>query len=108
LFQHREVVGINVETPNRRRDHIRNHIRVDMREATLMMKRLSWLHLDKRIDEPVPGVYVGDLFLFRMELCMVGLYMQNQASIHYLPKSKSSNGESWRTGKEFLKANMGS
>jgi hypothetical protein len=60
------VVGINVETPNRRRHHIRNHIRGDMREATLMMKRLSWLHLDKRIVGPIHGVYVGDVFLFRI------------------------------------------
>jgi hypothetical protein len=98
MLKHRIEEGITY--------HIRNRIRGDMRAATLMTKCLSWLHLDKRIIGPVPGVYVGGLLLFRMELCMVCLHMQKQASIDYLPKSRSSNGESWRTGKEFLKANL--
>jgi hypothetical protein len=56
------VAGINVETLNRRSDHIRNRIRGDMKAATLVTKRLSWLHLDKRIVGLVHGVYVRDFF----------------------------------------------
>jgi euchromatic histone-lysine N-methyltransferase len=52
-----------------------------------------WLYRDKRIVGPIPGVYVGDVFLFRMELCVVGLHMQIQAGIDYLSKSMCSNGE---------------
>ncbi|CAJ2636150.1 unnamed protein product [Trifolium pratense] len=84
---------VDVETPKRRRGRVRNRIRGDMRAAALMRKRELWLYRDKRILGPIPGIYVGDLFLFRMELCVVGLHMQIQAGIDYLPKSKSPNGE---------------
>ncbi|WJX87623.1 Histone-lysine N-methyltransferase member suvh2 [Trifolium repens] len=85
--------GVDVETPIRRRGRVRNRIRGDMRAAALMRKRELWLYRDKRIVGPIPGVYVGDVFLFRMELCVVGLHMQIQAGIDYLPKSRCSNGE---------------
>ncbi|PNY03046.1 putative histone-lysine N-methyltransferase H3 lysine-9 specific suvh9-like protein, partial [Trifolium pratense] len=84
---------VDVETPKRRRGRVRNRIRGDMRAAALMRKRELWLYRDKRIVGPIPGVYVGDVFLFRMELCVVGLHMQIQAGIDYLPKSRCSNGE---------------
>ncbi|WJX81129.1 Histone-lysine N-methyltransferase member suvh2 [Trifolium repens] len=64
-----------------------------MRAAALMRKRELWLYRDKWIVGPIPGVYVGDVFLFRMELCVVGLHMQIQAGIDYLSKSMCSNGE---------------
>ncbi|PNX81589.1 putative histone-lysine N-methyltransferase H3 lysine-9 specific suvh9-like protein, partial [Trifolium pratense] len=86
------AAGVEVETP-RRRGRVRNRIRGDMRAAALMRKRELWLYRDKRIVGPIPGVYVGDVFLFRMELCVVGLHMQIQAGIDYLPKSRCSNGE---------------
>ncbi|WJX93400.1 Histone-lysine N-methyltransferase member suvh2 [Trifolium repens] len=85
--------GVDVETPIRKRGRVRNRIRGDMRAAALMRKRELWLYRDKRIVGPIPGVYVGDVFLFRMELCVVGLHMQIQAGIDYLPKSRCSNGE---------------
>jgi euchromatic histone-lysine N-methyltransferase len=56
-----------------------------------------WLYRDKLIVGPIPGVYGGDVFLFRMELCVVGLHMQIQVGIDYLPKSRCSNGESIAT-----------
>ncbi|GAU40499.1 hypothetical protein TSUD_189810 [Trifolium subterraneum] len=87
------AAGVDVETPHRRRGRVRNRIRGDMRAAALMRKRELWLYRDKRIVGPIPGVYVGDVFLFRMELCVVGLHMQIQAGIDYLPKSRCSNGE---------------
>lgn len=85
---------MEVETPNgRRKRRKRNRIRGDMRAAALMRNRELWLYRDKRIVGSIPGVSVGDLFLFRMELCVIGLHMQIQAGIDYLPKSRCSNGE---------------
>ncbi|XP_074305077.1 histone-lysine N-methyltransferase family member SUVH2-like [Silene latifolia] len=67
--------------------------RGDLKAATIMRERGLWLNMDKRIVGSVPGVYIGDLFYFRMELCVVGLHGQSQAGIDYLPSSESSNGE---------------
>ncbi|KAL9259822.1 Histone-lysine N-methyltransferase family member SUVH9-like protein [Drosera capensis] len=67
--------------------------RGDLRAAALMRDRGLWLNRDKRIVGSIPGVYIGDLFFFRMELCVVGLHGQAQAGIDYVPSSQSSNGE---------------
>nr|GME20190.1 histone-lysine N-methyltransferase family member SUVH9-like [Ipomoea batatas] len=58
-----------------------------------MRERGLWLNRDKRIVGSIPGVYVGDLFFFRMELCVVGLHGQVQAGIDFVSASHSSNGE---------------
>ncbi|XP_027345818.1 histone-lysine N-methyltransferase family member SUVH9-like [Abrus precatorius] len=68
-------------------------LRGDLRAAARMKERGLWLNRDKRIVGALPGVMVGDLFLFRIELCVVGLHGQIQAGIDYLPGSMSSNGE---------------
>ena len=73
-------------TPTRR-------VRGDLRAASVMRDRGLWLNRDKRIVGSIPGVYIGDLFFFRMELCVVGLHGQAQAGIDYVPASQSSNGE---------------
>ncbi|KAK6914182.1 SET domain [Dillenia turbinata] len=67
--------------------------RGDLRAAAAMRDRGLWLNRDKRIVGTIPGVYIGDLFFFRMELCVVGLHGQVQAGIDYVPASQSSNGE---------------
>ncbi|XAR62705.1 Histone-lysine N-methyltransferase [Bertholletia excelsa] len=67
--------------------------RGDLRAASVMKDRGLWLNRDKRIVGSIPGVKIGDVFFFRMELCVVGLHGQCQAGIDYLPGSKSSNGE---------------
>ncbi|KAK6929698.1 SRA-YDG [Dillenia turbinata] len=67
--------------------------RGDLRAAAAMRGRGLWLNRDKRIVGTIPGVYIGDLFFFRMELCVVGLHGQVQAGIDYVPASQSSNGE---------------
>ncbi|KAL1338888.1 hypothetical protein HN51_033487 [Arachis hypogaea] len=67
--------------------------RGDLRASTLMKTCGLWLNRDKRIVGAIPGVFVGDVFLYRMELCVVGLHGQTQAGIDYLPASMSSNGE---------------
>lgn len=68
-------------------------LRGDLRAASLMRERGLWLNRDKRIVGAIPGIMVGDLFLFRMELCVVGLHGQIQAGIDFLPASMSSTGE---------------
>ncbi|XAR48909.1 Histone-lysine N-methyltransferase [Bertholletia excelsa] len=68
-------------------------VRSDLRAASVMKDRGFWLNRDKRIVGSIPGVCIGDLFFFRMELCVVGLHGQAQAGIDYVPASQSSNGE---------------
>lgn len=68
-------------------------VRGDLRASTLLRDRGLWLNRDKRIVGCIPGVYIGDVFYFRMELCVVGLHGQSQAGIDYLPSSQSANGE---------------
>ncbi|GAB2256884.1 hypothetical protein Droror1_Dr00022943 [Drosera rotundifolia] len=47
----------------------------------------------KRISE-VPGVDIGDIFFFRMELCMVGLHAPSMGGIDYMHvKGKRGIGE---------------
>ncbi|KAJ7955502.1 Histone-lysine N-methyltransferase family member protein [Quillaja saponaria] len=68
-------------------------VRGDLRVASVMKDHDLWLNREKRIIGSIPGVYVGDLFFFRMELCVVGLHGQAQAGIDFVPVSQSSNGE---------------
>ncbi|KAM0013610.1 putative [histone H3]-lysine(4) N-trimethyltransferase chromatin remodeling SET family [Helianthus debilis subsp. tardiflorus] len=67
--------------------------RGDLKAASVMKERGLWLNRDKRIVGAIPGVNVGDVFFFRMELCVVGLHGQAQAGIDYLTSGQSSNGE---------------
>ncbi|XP_058095018.1 histone-lysine N-methyltransferase family member SUVH9-like [Magnolia sinica] len=67
--------------------------RADLKAAAAMMDRELWLNRDKRIIGSIPGVDVGDLFFFRMEMCVIGLHGQVQAGIDYVPGIRSSNGE---------------
>nr|KYP41674.1 putative histone-lysine N-methyltransferase, H3 lysine-9 specific SUVH9 [Cajanus cajan] len=67
--------------------------RSDLRASAVMRNCGLWLNRDKRIVGAIPGVCIGDVFLYRMELCVVGLHGQPQAGIDYLPASMSSNGE---------------
>lgn len=67
--------------------------RGDLKASAVMKDRGLWLNRDKRIVGEVPGVQVGDVFFFRMELCVVGMHGQVQAGIDYLTSSQSSNGE---------------
>ncbi|THU74703.1 hypothetical protein C4D60_Mb04t36190 [Musa balbisiana] len=67
--------------------------RPDLRAAALMTDRDLWLNRDRRIIGSIPGISVGDVFFFRMELCVVGLHGQVQAGIDYVPASRSASGE---------------
>ncbi|XP_010262468.1 PREDICTED: histone-lysine N-methyltransferase family member SUVH9-like [Nelumbo nucifera] len=68
-------------------------MRADLKAATLMKDRGLWLNREKRIVGTIPGVYIGDVFFYRVELCVVGLHGHPQAGIDYVPASQSSNGE---------------
>ncbi|GLT99285.1 hypothetical protein SLE2022_167300 [Rubroshorea leprosula] len=67
--------------------------RGDLRAAAVMKDRGMWLNRDKRIVGSIPGLEVGDVFFFRMELCVLGLHGHPQAGIDYLTASQSSNGQ---------------
>ncbi|KAL5990239.1 Histone-lysine N-methyltransferase member suvh2 [Asimina triloba] len=67
--------------------------RADLKASATMMERGLWLNRDQRIIGSIPGIDVGDMFVFRMELCVVGLHGQVQAGIDYVPGVRSSNGE---------------
>lgn len=67
--------------------------RIDSKAASMMKDCFLWLNRDKRIVGSIPGVQVGDIFFFRLELCVMGLHGQTQAGIDYLSGSLSSNGE---------------
>ncbi|GMH08276.1 hypothetical protein Nepgr_010116 [Nepenthes gracilis] len=82
-----------MEEDKRHRMGMGRRMRGDLRAAAMLRDRGLWLHRDKRIVGSIPGIYIGDLFFFRMELCVVALHGQAQAGIDYLPSSQSSNGE---------------
>ncbi|CAI0436598.1 unnamed protein product [Linum tenue] len=67
--------------------------RGDLLAASVMRDRGLWINRDKRIVGSIPGIEIGDVFFFRMELCVLGMHGQAQAGIDYLPGSQSSNGQ---------------
>ncbi|KAL3828307.1 hypothetical protein ACJIZ3_017109 [Penstemon smallii] len=67
--------------------------RADLKASQLMRECGLWLHRDKRIVGEIPGISIGEVFFFRMEMCVVGLHGQPQAGIDYVPAGQSSNGE---------------
>ncbi|XP_074338159.1 histone-lysine N-methyltransferase family member SUVH2-like [Apium graveolens] len=75
------------------REMVSRRSRNDLKASAVMRERGLWLNRDKRIVGAIPGVEIGDVFFFRMELCVVGIHEQPQAGIDYLPSSRSSNGE---------------
>ncbi|KZV27384.1 histone-lysine N-methyltransferase, H3 lysine-9 specific SUVH1-like [Dorcoceras hygrometricum] len=57
--------------------------RPDLKVANLLMSKGVRTNTGKRIGH-VPGVEVGDIFFFRMELCVVGLHTPSMAGIDYM------------------------
>jgi len=70
-----------------------SRVRNDLIAAALMNDRGLYLYNDKKIIGPVPGVCIGDIFLYRSEMCVIGLHGQPQAGIDYLHASMSSNDQ---------------
>ncbi|KAL3623714.1 Histone-lysine N-methyltransferase, H3 lysine-9 specific suvh1 [Castilleja foliolosa] len=57
--------------------------RPDLKAANLLMTKGVRTNNSKQIGHS-PGVDVGDIFFFRMELCMVGLHPPSMAGIDYM------------------------
>ncbi|KAF7819187.1 histone-lysine N-methyltransferase, H3 lysine-9 specific SUVH1-like [Senna tora] len=57
--------------------------RSDLRAGTIMMNKGIRTNSKRRIGA-VPGVEIGDIFYFRMELCVVGLHAPSMAGIDYM------------------------
>ncbi|XP_043693513.1 histone-lysine N-methyltransferase, H3 lysine-9 specific SUVH1-like [Telopea speciosissima] len=56
--------------------------RADLKAGTIMMNNGLRTNLRKRVGA-VPGVEIGDIFFFRMEMCLVGLHAPSMAGIDY-------------------------
>ncbi|CAL5422947.1 unnamed protein product [Camellia sinensis] len=57
--------------------------RPDLRAGTILLNKGVRTNIKKRIGA-IPGIEVGDIFFFRMELCLVGLHAPSMAGIDYL------------------------
>ncbi|OVA17185.1 SET domain [Macleaya cordata] len=57
--------------------------RPDLKAGTIMMGNGLRTNMRKRIGN-VPGVEVGDIFFFRIEMCLVGLHTPSMAGIDYM------------------------
>nr|GEZ90026.1 histone-lysine N-methyltransferase family member SUVH9 [Tanacetum cinerariifolium] len=68
-------------------------VRNDLRVVAIMRENDLWLNMDKWIVGPVPGVSIGDVFFFRMKLCVLGIHRVPQAGIDFLSASMSLNKE---------------
>lgn len=67
--------------------------RPDLKSGSIMLTAGIRTNARKRIGE-VPGVEIGDIFFFRMELCMVGLHAPSMGGIDYMHvKGKRGIGE---------------
>ncbi|XP_031251006.1 histone-lysine N-methyltransferase family member SUVH9-like isoform X1 [Pistacia vera] len=92
VYDSLRIFAVDEDEKRRGEGHVKR-ARGDLTASSVMKDRGLWLNRDKRIVGSIPGVQIGDLFFFRMELCVVGLHGQPQAGIDYLPGSQSSNGE---------------
>jgi [histone H3]-lysine9 N-dimethyltransferase len=57
--------------------------RADLKAGTLMMQNGLRIN-NMKIIGPVPGVEIGDIFFFRIEMCIVGLHAPAMAGIDYI------------------------
>ncbi|XP_042062906.1 histone-lysine N-methyltransferase, H3 lysine-9 specific SUVH1-like [Salvia splendens] len=57
--------------------------RPDLKASNLMMTKGLRTNKSKRVGH-IPVIDVGDIFFFRMELCLVGLHTQTMAGIDYM------------------------
>ncbi|CAN6453862.1 unnamed protein product [Victoria cruziana] len=58
-------------------------VRPDLKASTTMTSKALRVNGEKRIGH-VPGVHIGDMFYFRMEMCLVGLHAPSMAGIDYM------------------------
>ncbi|CAN1121294.1 Histone-lysine N-methyltransferase, H3 lysine-9 specific SUVH1 [Linum perenne] len=63
--------------------HSGNSKRADLKSSALLMGNHVRTNSRKRTGL-VPGVEIGDIFFFRMEMCLIGLHAQSMAGIDYM------------------------
>ncbi|XVE68483.1 hypothetical protein DITRI_Ditri09bG0071800 [Diplodiscus trichospermus] len=66
--------------------------RADLKAGNMMLSKGVRTNAKKRIGA-APGVEIGDIFFFRMELCLVGLHSQSMAGIDYMVMKGDLEGE---------------
>ncbi|VFQ72292.1 unnamed protein product [Cuscuta campestris] len=66
--------------------------RPDLKAGTMLMTKGIRTNQTKRVGN-VPGIEVGDIFFFRMELCVVGLHAPTMAGIDYMNYKLSADDE---------------
>ncbi|XVF00111.1 hypothetical protein REPUB_Repub03eG0257100 [Reevesia pubescens] len=66
--------------------------RSDLKAGNIMLSKGVRTNMKKRIGA-APGVEIGDIFFFRMELCLVGLHSQSMAGIDYMVIKGDIEGE---------------
>jgi euchromatic histone-lysine N-methyltransferase len=57
--------------------------RADLKAGNILMTKQVRTNMRKRIGT-VPGVEIGDIFFFRMEMCLLGLHAPSMAGIDYM------------------------
>ncbi|CAA3009230.1 histone-lysine N-methyltransferase family member SUVH9-like [Olea europaea var. sylvestris] len=93
LFENLRVCSIAEDEKNRNMLGPHKSTSWDVKAATIMKQSGLWLNFDKRIVGNIPGVYIGDVFFLRTEMCIIGLHGQPKAGIDYVPAHQSSNRE---------------
>ncbi|XP_074568350.1 histone-lysine N-methyltransferase family member SUVH9-like [Curcuma longa] len=83
----RGEAGLSDEITRRRK------ARSDLTAGALMGNRDLWLNRDSRIIGCIPGIRVGDVFFYRMELVVIGLHGLIQAGIDFVTAGRSTSGE---------------
>ncbi|XWS08209.1 hypothetical protein CRYUN_Cryun41cG0060100 [Craigia yunnanensis] len=66
--------------------------RADLKAGNIMLSKGVRTNMKKRIGI-APGVEIGDIFFFRMELCLVGLHSQSMAGIDYMVNKGDLEGK---------------
>ncbi|XP_023517585.1 histone-lysine N-methyltransferase, H3 lysine-9 specific SUVH1-like [Cucurbita pepo subsp. pepo] len=66
--------------------------RPDLKAGAFLMTKGVRTNSNKRVGT-VPGVEIGDIFFFRMELCLVGLHAPSMAGIDYMGLKVSQDEE---------------
>ncbi|KAK6130531.1 hypothetical protein DH2020_035740 [Rehmannia glutinosa] len=93
LFESLRVFSLAEDEKRRDTMAPQRRTRADLKAAAIMREHGLWLNREQRVVGDIPGVLVGDVFVYRMEMCVLGLHGQVQAGIDYVPYSQSSNGE---------------
>uniref|UniRef100_A0ACD5VW07 Uncharacterized protein n=1 Tax=Avena sativa TaxID=4498 RepID=A0ACD5VW07_AVESA len=65
--------------------------RADLKAGAIMMAKNLRANMGRRIGV-VPGIEIGDIFYFRMELCVIGLHAPSMAGIDYMT-AKFADGD---------------